>query len=381
MTEFVQPNLHVVAIHFPIGLFTVGVLIEAFSFLGWRRTTLQIAGRWMTLLGAVLCFPAIMTGLYALRDVSGVGGSSINDLVNHSSISDNAELRGAMWKHLLWSSLSSVVALGAVALWIALSNGARRVLHVPLVALLLISVAGMAYAAHEGGEMVHQMQVSKLGLDEAPDEVAVEPTTAPTTAPAKYPAALRKIEPYAPPVQVHVWLAGLAIAATTVAVACSIRGAVEPMPVLPPPYSVDPAVARIGDAFANKPMDNLLPVPATRAWLVAIGAIVLTLIAGIWYLASDLSTFAPRELWAAIATPVSESDSRLTRRLAHVFIGVGLLVLPLMMLVLTRTARRGFFTTLVVGAMVLLLLVAQVWVGTLLLLDSPEGSVVKINAE
>lgn len=377
MPEFVQPNLHVVAIHFPIGLLTVGVLIEALSFLGWRRLTLRIAGRWMTLLGAILCFPAIMTGLYALRDVSGVGASSINELINHSNFSENAELRGAMWKHLLWSSGAAVVALGAVTLWIALANGARRVLHVPLVIVLLLSVAGMSYAAHEGGEMVHQMQVSKLGLDEARDASTDQPTTAPTTCPA----ALRKVEPFAPPVQVHVWLAGLAIAVTTVAVGCSIRATVEPMPIQPPPYSVDPSVARIGDAFANKPMENLAPVPASRVWLIAIGAIVLTLLAGVWYLASDLSTFAPRELWAAIATPVSQSDSRLTRRLAHVIIGVGLLALPVMLLILTRTARRGFFTTLVVGALLALLLIAQAWVGTLLLLDSPEGSVVKLNAD
>ena len=33
--EFVNPNLHVVLIHYPIALLFAGLLIEVFSFLGW----------------------------------------------------------------------------------------------------------------------------------------------------------------------------------------------------------------------------------------------------------------------------------------------------------------------------------------------------------
>ena len=39
MLELIRPNLHVVAVHFPIALLTAGVLIEIFSFLGWRRSS------------------------------------------------------------------------------------------------------------------------------------------------------------------------------------------------------------------------------------------------------------------------------------------------------------------------------------------------------
>ena len=68
--EFVNPNLHVVLVHYPIGLLFAGVLIEAFSFLGWRRGGFRAAGRWMILLGALTGVPTALAGAYALVDVA-----------------------------------------------------------------------------------------------------------------------------------------------------------------------------------------------------------------------------------------------------------------------------------------------------------------------
>src|SRR5687768_10037846 len=67
--ELVNPNFHVILIHFPIGLLLTGTLIELFSFLGWRRSGFRIAGRWMILLGALLAIPTAFAGIYALSDV------------------------------------------------------------------------------------------------------------------------------------------------------------------------------------------------------------------------------------------------------------------------------------------------------------------------
>lgn len=50
--QFISPNWHVILIHYPLGLLAVGILIEFFSFLGWRRSGFRTAGRWMILLGA-----------------------------------------------------------------------------------------------------------------------------------------------------------------------------------------------------------------------------------------------------------------------------------------------------------------------------------------
>src|ERR671913_975676 len=68
--EFINPNLHVILIHYPLGLLVVGTLIELFSFLGWRRSAFRAAGRWMLLLGILSLAPTMFSGLYALADVN-----------------------------------------------------------------------------------------------------------------------------------------------------------------------------------------------------------------------------------------------------------------------------------------------------------------------
>src|SRR3954465_12000314 len=68
--EFINPNLHVILIHYPLGLLVVGTLIEFFSFLGWRRSAFRAAGRWMLLIGILSLTPTLFSGLYALADVN-----------------------------------------------------------------------------------------------------------------------------------------------------------------------------------------------------------------------------------------------------------------------------------------------------------------------
>ena len=67
MTKLVTPNWHVIFIHYPLALLTLGTLIELFSFM-WRTSGFRAAGRWMILLGAVFSVPAVTTGMYAFRD-------------------------------------------------------------------------------------------------------------------------------------------------------------------------------------------------------------------------------------------------------------------------------------------------------------------------
>src|SRR5687768_18387730 len=68
--EFINPNLHVILIHYPLGLLVVGTLIELFSFLGWRKSGFRTAGRWMLLIGILSLPPTMLSGLYALADVN-----------------------------------------------------------------------------------------------------------------------------------------------------------------------------------------------------------------------------------------------------------------------------------------------------------------------
>src|SRR4051794_16900043 len=102
-TEFVSPNLHVVLVHSPLALLVAGILIELFSFLGWRRGGFRSAGRWMLLLGALTMAPTALSGLYALHDVVvdrppdlGAANDSWNTSFAASHLSKDAEA----WEHM-----------------------------------------------------------------------------------------------------------------------------------------------------------------------------------------------------------------------------------------------------------------------------------------
>ena len=67
--EFVNPNLHVVWVHFPMALLIIGALIELFSFMWWR-SGFRAAGRWMILIGDGL--PGV--GSIGLADLASAHG-------------------------------------------------------------------------------------------------------------------------------------------------------------------------------------------------------------------------------------------------------------------------------------------------------------------
>ncbi len=65
------------------------------------------------------------------------------------------------------------------------------------------------------------------------------------------------------------------------------------------------------------------------------------------------------------------------RRLAgHVILGVSIVVLSLILAGLVRFARQWRVLAGILGALVLLLLAGQIWLGILLTYDGPEGSLV-----
>src|SRR5205814_1160949 len=68
--QFINPNLHVVLVHFPLALLLFGAVIELVAPLLWRRSAFRAAGRWMILLGALTAAPTATAGLYALYDTN-----------------------------------------------------------------------------------------------------------------------------------------------------------------------------------------------------------------------------------------------------------------------------------------------------------------------
>ena len=73
--RFLNPNYHVILIHYPLGVFVLGVILEMFSFF-WRKSSVRSAARWMILLGALLSIPAATSGIAALDEVKTLGAWS-----------------------------------------------------------------------------------------------------------------------------------------------------------------------------------------------------------------------------------------------------------------------------------------------------------------
>src|SRR5207248_1120229 len=106
----ISPNLHVILIHYPLGLIIAGILIELFSFL-WRRSGFRAAGRWMILIGVASAIPAATSGMYALYDVMGDQmGTTLKDMKNTAPLNDH------QWHmirdHVTWNAIDAGAALG-----------------------------------------------------------------------------------------------------------------------------------------------------------------------------------------------------------------------------------------------------------------------------
>ena len=147
MLELIRPNLHVAAVHFPIALLTAGVLIEIFSFLGWRRSSFRIAGRWMLLLGAMTMVPATFTGLYAMTELAPQGIDALRAV--QPAVAETLE------DHLWLQAGSTLAAMLVVMLWIACSDRWRDRLGFVFKLLLLTLLFAQLAGAHHGGELVY----------------------------------------------------------------------------------------------------------------------------------------------------------------------------------------------------------------------------------
>ena len=67
--HLISPNVHVILVHFPLGIFVFGLFLEVCSFL-WRRSSVRIAAHWMVLFGGLLAVPAALSGIDASRTSS-----------------------------------------------------------------------------------------------------------------------------------------------------------------------------------------------------------------------------------------------------------------------------------------------------------------------
>jgi uncharacterized membrane protein len=380
--KFIVPNFHVILIHFPLGLLTIGVTIELFSFL-WRRSSFRQAGRWMILLGTLMAVPALTSGLYALRNVVGHGA----DLDSWSEYKAASNFNAHDWEfvryHVLLNAVATGLALFATVTWLGASDTWRKILHVPALLMLVAAVGLMVDGGWHGGEMVYRLGFAVQGklnvLPDSPDR----------------PQDLQdKIEFYAPQGEVHLLMAGFVLALAAAALGLSIRRSVTSDTVLVQrirrtnvpasgeregvikPISLLQALNDPGDEIPVGPR-----IPASRFWLLAALVAVAAIISGLWfgdYLAPwpriiDLAHFQ----WAVRQI----QDSKNAREGLHIVFGASILMLTLLLALLTRLApkSRVFLSALAFG--LVLAMAVQVWLGVLLTFDGGRGPLARFKTD
>ena len=364
--HFISPNMHVIMVHFPLGIFVFGLFLETFSFM-WPRSTVRIAGRWMILFGGLLAVPAALSGIDALKDVWEKLDVAPRELIH---------------RHVVYASWGAGIAALTTTIGLGLSDLWRRRLYFPLLIALIVAASLMGFGSHFGGQGVYLRGV------------AVQLKGKPATG----------IEYYAPAESTHVLLAGVAIAISLGALGASLRVLsthriiVDDLeaereldaltsataPAEPRRVTDDMTVARTLNADAAVPRPR---VPASRFWLLSTLMFLMTLGFGVWLLISqedsDFLTqnkVTAESVWREVRdTSTSTTPMMNNRRGAHVVVGATLVVFPLLLALFVRFAprQRVFVGTLCV--LMALFIAAEIWLGVLLLHDNTEGPLFKFH--
>jgi hypothetical protein len=425
--QLISPNFHVALLHLPIGLFAFGMLVEIFSFM-YPRGGARKAARWMIALGVLLMIPVALSGAYALSDVvrrTMPDGQPVDQpwltLISRTGLHNGpsaGDTQGEQWHQILshaWKmSLATAVAVIAVLVGIACSNRWWKRLYIPIGVVLLASLAWMLWGAWSGGEMVYQWRTGvQLGMN-----ATTRPATMPSAAMEQTESRSREmVSYYAPPLQTHVVVAGIAAAFAIGALGLALRNTSKPesldtdQDILLSASAADVAMVR---SFKPAAAVTLPPesAPAARTWLAA-GIIALcAAAAGTWFLASatDAVNVAkgqqrslPAVLWDTVKTPAQEAEKPrdsvnpipsgsaaaptaqpanplgLNRRLAHVIAGISIVVLPLILAMLAKWAPQRRLPLTLVAILLVAAIGIQVWLGVLMLFDGPAGHVVLLR--
>lgn len=355
-----RPDLHVVLVHYPIALATLGLAIELFSIF-WRRSSFRTAGRWMILLGTLLCLPALTTGLYAAyQALGGDVGMSWHQI---QSGSDFDEQKWELLRdHLILTAGGTGLMLVVVIVWLASSDAWRRRLHVVHLLALLLGVVALAFGADHGGQMRYH-GVGSIKPD-AP---------APTTSQDDSLPMQEKIRILIPPIQVHLILAGLTVATSLAAIGLSFRKLGEARRI-ERDYDTDIADALTAHSLDPGAAPARLPpeepessVPAARFW--ALGALLaLTTIASGWWMFFDGA-------WDFNVMRDYVRDPEHQRVFFHVVFGASLVILPLILALFTRFAPRARIFLWILTLCMIAVLAAQIWLGVLLMFDTNVGPI------
>lgn len=155
--EFINPNWHVLLIHYPIALLTTGIALEFFGLL-LRRRQIQSAARWMILIGALMSLPVAATGAYAFRDA--VVSGAVHPHTPWAKIVEQSQWSDVQWqfmtRHVWLNSIATLLFIAVVVAWVVASEPRRRIIYWPAMFALVVGLALMTAGAWHGGEAVYR---------------------------------------------------------------------------------------------------------------------------------------------------------------------------------------------------------------------------------
>ena len=389
--HLISPNIHVIIVHFPLGVFVLGLVLEVLGLGLWRKSSARVAAKWMILLGGLLAVPAAMSGIDAYEDVK--------DHTKHAVKTDEgatiqvAGLSDAqfepMRRHILYTSIGAGLAALGVTAFLGMSDLWRRRTYAPILLILLAAAGLMSFGAHFGGEGIYLQGVSVQ---------------------MKYSAA-KGFEWWVPARSTHILFAGLAMAVSLGALGASLRvlsvqrvvirdeQAEEELAALtkepqttfqtPPPaprrVTDDLSMARTLNADAAIPPARL---PGGRFWILASLLFITALGLGVWYQISlrstqfDLSHPTASAIFTEMSRVAALKETKFAENRigVHIVLGVLLAVLPLFLAVAVRFLSRARIVVGVLCLLMVLLIAAEIWIGVLLSVRGAEGPIYRFPA-
>ena len=431
--RFINPNLHVILIHYPLAVFVLGVFLELFSFL-WRRSPVRIAARWMIVIGAFLTLPAATSGIYALYDVAKQQGS-------------NPARYNLFWWHVLYEGAAAILAVACAVTAMGASDLWRKRLYFPLLAGVVIAWGLMVVGAWNGGEGIYQHGASVAIVKVESGKPALQELKTEThplkDADGKLSYATIVDYYLGGVLQHHLVISGFSFAAAFAALGLSLRrrNATAVLTESQALLGTDDLSVHQSFQPGTQVQAQAPRVPAGRFWLVAALIVLATAATGYWQIAgkdvvkkegydsvvdklkvkeqagdaksddskasaataasadaakpddskpaaaADAAATAPAatEPAADESKPAEKAEDHrawaiypMNRHMAHLVLGAAFLLLTLLLAIVAAAAPKntillGLFATLLVAV-----IAAQVWMGVLLTFDH-EGPLMKFK--
>ncbi|HSU66611.1 MAG TPA: DUF2231 domain-containing protein [Tepidisphaeraceae bacterium] len=407
--QFISPNWHPLLIHYPIAFLSAGILIELFSFL-WPRGFFRAAGRWMIVLGALATLPSLALGLYAFRTAVGGHGPW------HTAIQQStwaAEQWRFMRMHILLNSIGSAAVVVGVVAWVGASDLWRRRLYLPVLLVLLCGMGLFGVGSWYGGESVYRYGTAvALTPNQTQGAPAATVDQANSEHKVEHSPVTHDVKWYVPPLELHLFLAGLVVALAMGAVALTLRrleppeaktepaetigptdrtvvadAALEPIPVSEVPVARSETPTLLPDPERPTTIPDVVstteaptfrgPYPiqppvihAGRFWMLMFLLALCTALVGLW---SVVDYFTPERFnrnWSELTHP-----GNTYRLVLHTIFGALLILLPLILALVARFGRRRRGLAYVFIALVVLAAGMQVWLGIALFYDGQKGPV------